>query len=140
MLAQLAVPPRSIFLGGDRITTIGEYIEAARNGVLKGVKCSNCGHSQVTTTEICPKCGSSKLEKTDFAGEGSIVTYTILDVPSELFIDEAPYAFIVVQLDHGPRCTGWMPYVKKSSDITIGDKVRFVKTYKPGMVFEKIKQ
>ncbi len=107
--------------------------------MIRGVRCQDCGHSIVTTAEVCPKCGGSKLETKDFATQGTVVTYTILDVPSELYIDEAPYAFIVVQLDDGPRCTGWMPYVKRPGDIAIGDKVRFVKTYKPGMVFEKVK-
>ena len=121
------------------MTTIDEYVEAARGGMIKGVKCLDCGHPQVTAAEVCPKCGSAKLEPADFPSEGTVVTYTILDVPSEMFIDDAPYAFVIVQLDNGPRCTGWMPYVKKPADIAIGDRVRFVKTYKPGMVFEKIK-
>ncbi len=139
MLVRPAGPPQSTFSGGGNLTTINEYLDAAKAGAIRGVKCSECGHSLVTTAEVCPKCGSSKLEKKDFATQGTVVTYTILDVPSELYIDEAPYAFIVVQLDDGPRCTGWMPYVKRPGDITIGDKVRFVKTYKPGMVFEKVK-
>ncbi|MFQ6128578.1 MAG: Zn-ribbon domain-containing OB-fold protein [Thermoplasmata archaeon] len=133
-----AGPLRFTYSGGDSTTSIGEYIEAARNGILRGVECSECGHSQVTTAETCAKCGSANLAKTDFSNEGTVVTYTILDVPSELFIDDAPYAFVVVQLEDGPRCTGWMPYVKRPGDIAIGDKVRFVKTYKPGMVFEKV--
>ena len=122
------------------MTTINEYIEAARSGILRGVKCSDCGHSQVTAAEVCSKCGSSKLTQSDFPTEGTVVTYTILDVPSEILIDEAPYAFAVIQLDNGPRCTGWLPYVKRPGDIAIGDRVRFVKTYKPGLVFEKVKR
>lgn len=138
MLVQLAGPPRCTYSGGASVTSIGEYIETARNGILVGVKCTDCGHTQVTSAEMCAKCGSARLEKTDFKNEGTVVTYTILDVPSELFIDDAPYAFVIVQLDDGPRCTGWMPYVKRPADIAIGDKVKFVKTYKPGMVFEKV--
>ena len=122
------------------MTTISEYIEAARSGIIRGVKCSACGHSQVTSAEVCSKCGSDTLVEQDFSIEGSVVTYTILDVPSEIFIDDAPYAFAVIQLDGGPRCTGWLPRVKRPQDISIGDRVRFVKTYKPGMVFEKVKQ
>ncbi len=92
---------------------------------------------QVTSAVVCPDCGGENFAETEFANEGTVVTYTILDVPSEQFMDEAPYAFVIVQLDDGPRTTGWMPYVKRPDDLAIGDRVRFVKTYKPGMVFEK---
>ena len=119
------------------MTSINEYIESARSGVLRGIRCTDCGHSQITSAEACAKCGGANLENKDFSHEGTVVTYTILDVPSELFIDDAPYAFVIVQLDDGPRCTGWMPYVKRPGDLAIGDRVRFMKTYKPGMVFEK---
>jgi len=122
------------------LSTIGDYIEAARSGVIRGVRCFACGHSQVTSAEVCSKCGGSSLAQQDFSPEGTVVTFTILDVPSELFIDDAPYAFAIIQLDEGPRCTGWLPRVKRPQDIAIGDRVRFVKTYKPGMVFEKVKQ
>lgn len=87
---------------------------------------------------MCSKCGATDLKPRDFQPEGSIVSFTIIGVPPEVWIDEAPYAFVIVQLDDGVRCTGWMPYVKGPEDIKIGDRVRFVKTYKPGMVFEKI--
>lgn len=116
---------------------IEEYVEAAKEGRIQGVACGTCGHTQVTSAVVCAKCGSTALEPKDFKPEGTVVSFTILDVPPEVFLDEAPYAFVIVQLDDGPRCTGWMPYVKRPEDIRIGDRVRFVKTYKPGMVFEK---
>jgi uncharacterized OB-fold protein len=116
---------------------IKEHEEAARRGIIEGLRCEDCGRTQVTSAVVCPGCGGDHLVTAEFSTEGTVVTYTILDVPSEQFMDEAPYAFVIVQLDDGPRCTGWMPYVKKPGDIAIGDRVRFVKTYKPGMVFEK---
>ena len=121
------------------VFSIEEQLEAARKGVIKGAECVSCGHQQVTSAMVCLKCGSNDLNEREFSPEGRVVTYTIMNVPSEKFIDEAPYGFVVVQLDDGPRCTGWMPYVKNPQDIKIGDRVRFVKTYKPGMVFEKVK-
>jgi len=117
---------------------IADYVEAAREGVIRGVACAKCGHTAITATVVCAKCGASELQPKDFPPEGTVVSFTILAVPPEVFLDEAPYAFIIVQLDKGPRCTGWMPSVKRPEDIRIGDRVRFVKTYKPGMVFEKV--
>ena len=116
---------------------ISEYVEAAREGVIRGVTCGGCTHKSVTALAVCPKCGGSDLRSAEFPNEGTVVSYTILAVPPEVFLDEAPYAFVIVQLQDGPRCTGWMPSVKRPEEIQIGDRVRFVKTYKPGMVFEK---
>ena len=116
---------------------IAGYLEGAREGEIRGTRCRKCGRPSVTAAVACSTCGSSELRPTTFRPEGAVVSYTILAVPPELFLDEAPYAFVIVQLDGGPRCTGWMPSIKRPEDIRIGDRVRFVKTYKPGMVFEK---
>jgi len=37
----------------------------------------------------------------------------------------------------GPRCTKWLPSVKRHEGLAIGNCVRFAKSYRPGMVFEK---
>jgi len=117
---------------------IGEYIEAAKEGIIRGAACATCSHKSVTALAVCPTCGGSDLRPSEFSNEGTVVSFTILAVPPEVFLDEAPYAFVIVQLKDGPRCTGWMPAVKRPEEIRIGDRVRFVKTYKPGMVFERV--
>jgi uncharacterized OB-fold protein len=117
--------------------SIADYVAGAREGVIRGVVCGACGHASVTAAVVCGHCGSKDLQPKEFVGEGTVVSYTILGVPPEIWFDEAPYAFIVVQLSNGPRCTGWMPDVRSPDELKIGDAVQFVKTYKPGMVFKK---
>ena len=56
-------------------------------------------------------------------------------VPSEEFLNDAPYAYVVVDLDEGGRLTGWMPSVRAETDLAIGDRVHFVPSYKPGVQF-----
>jgi uncharacterized OB-fold protein len=58
-------------------------------------------------------------------------------VPGDEFLNEAPYAYVVVELDGGGRVTGWMPTVRSESEIAIGERVRFVAGYKPGVQFVK---
>ena len=128
MIMELATSP-----GG-----IAGYLEGARDGEIRGTRCAKCGRASVTAAVVCASCASMELTPATFRPEGAVVSFTILAVPPEIFLDEAPYAFVIVQLDDGPRCTGWMPSVKRPEDIRIGDRVRFVKTYKPGMVFERI--
>lgn len=66
-----------------------------------------------------------------------MVAFTILTVPSEDFLNDAPYAYVVVELDGGGRVTGWMPTVRAEKELAIGDRVHYVKGYKPGVQFVK---
>jgi uncharacterized OB-fold protein len=53
-------------------------------------------------------------------------------------MNEVPYAWAIIQLDDGPKITGWVPFISKPSDLPVGQRVRFKKSYLPGMVFEKV--
>jgi len=66
-----------------------------------------------------------------------VVAFSIQTVPGDEFLNDAPYAYVVVDLDGGGRITGWMPTVRAERDLAIGDRVRFVTSYKPGVQFAK---
>ena len=66
-----------------------------------------------------------------------MAAFTILTVPGDEFLNDAPYAYVVVDLDGGGRITGWMPSVKTENGLAIGDRVRFVTSYRPGVQFAK---
>jgi uncharacterized OB-fold protein len=85
----------------------------------------------------CPRCGNLAREEKDLGDRGKVAAFTILTVPAEEFLNDAPYAYVVVELDGGGRVTGWMPTVRAESDLAIGDRVRFVSGYKPGVQFAK---
>lgn len=119
--------------------TVREFQEAIKEGKIEGYRCANCGHMQIDIIEFCPVCHSSELRKTVFSSTGKVVTFTIQQVAPEQFMNEVPYAWAVVQLENGPRITGWIPFVSKPSDLPIGQKVEFKKSYLPGTVFEKVK-
>ncbi|MHB1867816.1 MAG: Zn-ribbon domain-containing OB-fold protein [Nitrososphaerales archaeon] len=118
--------------------TVKEFQEGIREGKIEGYKCSKCGHKQIDIIEFCPVCHSPDLRKVEFSGKGSVVTYTIQLVAPEQFMNEVPYAWAVINLDDGPRVTGWIPFISKPSDLPVGQRVEFKKSYLPGTVFEKI--
>ena len=66
-----------------------------------------------------------------------VAAFTILTVPGDEFLNDAPYAYVVVDLDGGGRVTGWMPKVRAESDLAIGERVHFVTSYRPGVQFAK---
>jgi uncharacterized OB-fold protein len=117
--------------------TVKEFQEGIREGKLEGYQCSKCGHKQIDIIQFCPVCHSGELEKVEFSTTGSVLTYTIQLVAPEQFMNEVPYAWAVIQLDDGPRVTGWIPFISKPSELPIGQRVAFKKSYLPGVVFEK---
>ena len=106
-------------------------------GKLTGFACSKCGLKGVTFAVACPSCGSGEFAPFTFSGYGTVRTFTILAVPSEQFVNDAPYAYVVVDLEEGCGVSGWMPDIHSQDDIMVGDRVHFTKSYRRGVVFEK---
>jgi uncharacterized OB-fold protein len=73
---------------------------------LEAGKCKNCGFVTFPPRLICPACKSRKFETITLADKGKVVTYTIIRVPPQPFVDQAPYAVGIVELDDGVRLTG----------------------------------
>jgi uncharacterized OB-fold protein len=117
--------------------TFKEQHEAIRDGRMLGSQCTKCGHKTITPMMRC-SCGGTEFQTREFANTGTVLTYTVQRVASEEFLNDVPYAWIIVQLDdEGPRATGWIPFVSKSGELKIGDKVKLTTSYKPGCMFEK---
>lgn len=64
------------------------------------------------------------MSKVPLSGEGEVISFTILNVPSEAFAGEAPYAYVVVRLKEGCGVSGWAPDVKSAGEISVGDHAR----------------
>ena len=116
--------------------------QAVKEGKLLGLKCSDCGHIHTIPTVFCDKCQSSNLEYVELPTTGKILTYTVLPmVVPERFAEEAPYAWAIIELDDGSKVSGWIPYVRTGEELKVGQRVKMVRAgYKPGIVFEKIKE
>jgi len=106
-------------------------------GKLRGFRCTHCGLITATWGLACSRCGHPELVEAELTTKGKVVAFTILTVPSEDFLNDAPYAYVLVELDGGGRVTGWMPSVRAENQIRIGDRVHYVAGYKPGVQFEK---
>jgi uncharacterized OB-fold protein len=118
--------------------SVAEFEEGIRQGVIRGLLCRRCGGRYAGPLAFCPGCGSSELERVDLSTTGVILSYTIQWVAPEPFNNDAPYAWIVVRLDDGAKITGWIPFVSRPEDLRIGQRVRFTRSYRPGIVFEPL--
>ena len=99
---------------------------------------SACGFVTATWVLVCPACGARDLAETELQGTGRVVAATVQTVPSDEFLNEAPYAYVVVDLDGGGRVSGWIAAVGPGSEVPPGTRVRFVPSYKPGVQFQPV--
>ncbi|MFZ1023703.1 MAG: OB-fold domain-containing protein [Thermoplasmata archaeon] len=118
--------------------SIADFIHGYEEGErLRGFRSAACGFTTATWGLVCPRCGKADLAEVDLSGRGEVASFSIQHVPSDDYVNEAPYAYVVVELEEGGRMTGWMPTVKAESDLHLGDRVHWVASYKPGVQFAK---
>ena len=90
----------------EPVITLKGFFERAREGALTGIKCGRCSELAIPPKEFCPACGQRAWEPVPLAGEGSIVSYTIIRVAAARYAAEAPYAVAVVRLKEGVQLLG----------------------------------
>jgi uncharacterized OB-fold protein len=126
----------------NRATPTTPTIEELRRsyedgGQLRGFR-SGCGFVTATWGLICPNCGQRDLQPVTLSGRGRVVAFSVQNVPSDEFLNDAPYAYVVVELEEGGRATGWMESIRSEGELSIGDRVLWVASYKPGVHFETV--
>lgn len=118
--------------------SIEEFVRGYESGkTLRGFRCTACRELTATWGLACARCGSLRREEASLDPRGRIVAGTIVSVASEEFVNEAPYAYVVVELLGGGRVSGWIPHVASEAEIAPGTPVRFAPGYKPGVQFER---
>lgn len=105
---------------------------------IRGFLCGACGFRTATWGSACGRCGAARLAEVDLAPTGAVVAFTIVAVPTEEMVNDAPYAYALVELDGGGRVSGWLPDVRSPDALRIGDRVRFRPGYRPGLQFERV--
>jgi len=85
------------------------FWEATKRHELVIQRCNKCDSWVFYPRERCPECLADPvhLEWTKVSGKGRLHTFTIVHQPANNnFLDDAPYAFVIIQLDEGPRMPG----------------------------------
>ena len=130
-------PEADVHIAPGPVVTMSSQRDALCDGRILGSTCKSCSYDQFSPMTRCPKCASSDIAAREFSTTGKVVSYTIQSVASEQFLNETPFAFAIVQLDDGPRVSGWVPWIAKPSELPMGQPVQYSASYKPGMQFEK---
>ncbi len=96
-------------------------------------KCSQCGKINFPPRIICPECQGREFETIRLAEKGKVLTYTVIRVAPQQFVDQAPFAVGIVELEDGVRLMGQIVDCDVDS-IKIDQKVKleFRKIYDVG--------
>jgi uncharacterized OB-fold protein len=126
----------------DLASPSGHTIAEFRQGYeekhrLRGYRSTSCGFVTATWGLVCPNCHRPDLSEVDLSGEGTIEAFTVQHVPSDEFLNDVPYAYVVVALKEGGRVTGWVEKVEDDHALGIGETVHWVESYKPGVHFAR---
>lgn len=84
-----------------------------------------CGYVSLPRRYICPISGSCESEKIKLSGFGKILSFTIINIASDAFKYETPYAVGIIETDEGARLTAYIADCK-FEDLKIGARVELV--------------
>ena len=70
---------------------------------LEAAKCQGCGKVVFPARRICPACRGAQFDKLNLSRKGRVVTSTVIHVPPDEFLMEAPYAMAIVETPEGAR-------------------------------------
>jgi uncharacterized OB-fold protein len=92
--------------GVTETITLQAFFEGVRAGRLTGIRCGGCGAIQVPPHEFCPECLARAWEPVPLAGDGEILSYTVIRVAPARHAAAAPYGVAVVRLHEGVSLIG----------------------------------
>ena len=94
-----------------------EWLDALESGDGYYLRCSN-GHGSLPPRRVCPHCGDDGLVQAPLPESGEVETFTVTQIASPSFADDAPYATAIVSFGE-VKLTGQMRDVDLD-DVDVG--------------------
>lgn len=79
------------------------FWQGLARGQWQSTCCEACGLFTFPPKPVCPHCWSDKMSWKDLGAKGTLYTWTRIHAAPKVFVDEAPYAVCVVDLDLGSQ-------------------------------------
>jgi hypothetical protein len=70
---------------------------------LEAGRCSGCGKVVFPSRPVCPACRGTEFEALRLSPRGKVVTSTVIHVPPNDFLMQAPYAVAIIETPEGAR-------------------------------------
>lgn len=78
---------------------------AERRYRLLGSKCMVCGKTSVGPRNVCPACGSEKIETVQLPSTGTVYSYTVVHILPAGKDGYGSYVMAIVELEDGTKLT-----------------------------------
>lgn len=75
------------------------FLRAIEQKRIMGQRCTGCGKVYVPPRGACPRCGLPTDEEVELGDKGTVVSFTVVRVPSENIQIDLPYATASILLD-----------------------------------------
>jgi uncharacterized OB-fold protein len=86
--------------------TIEQFYKYLTQGKLMAGRCRHCGKIHLPPRPLCDNCFHQEFTWLEIAGNGKLVTYTVIHIAPHQFQALAPYAVGIVELENGLRIPG----------------------------------
>lgn len=102
------------------------FLRAIKQGRLLGQGCEECGRVYIPSRGSCPRCAKPTTREVEVKDTGTVVTYSVVRVPSENIEVQLPYCAANILLDGADITTTALIQECPMEDIRIGMRVQAV--------------
>lgn len=81
---------------------VTKFLEELKNDHLMGTACKKCGAKYLPPRSHCT-CGHQDMKWYEAPKQGRLLTYTVVEFPSESMTKYAPYILAIAELEDGSR-------------------------------------
>ena len=106
--------------------TSERFLRGIKEGKIIGAACDACGRVYVPPRGACPRCASPTSTEKEVAQKGTVVTFSVVRVPSENIDVELPYCGANILLDGADISIMGLIQECQMEDVRIGMRVEAV--------------
>jgi hypothetical protein len=106
-------------------TKASSFVDYLEKGKVMATRCRKCATNYFPPRMDCPKCVVSEVDWFEIKGNGSLVTYTVVNYGPTGFEDDAPYTLAIADFD-AVRVFGRLSKSLTEADIEPGMLVKVV--------------
>jgi len=105
------------------VERIRRFFEGLTEGKVYATRCKHCGTAYFPPQADCPKCRRSDMEWIEIAGEGELLTYTIIYTKPSSFAHYPDYTVGIARFPQGVNVLAWVRETDPKK-LRVGMKVR----------------
>jgi hypothetical protein len=102
------------------------FLLGLKQGKLLGAACDECGRVYIPSRGACPRCAAPTSKIRELPHKGTIITLTVVRVPSENIQVELPYCVASILLDGADISMNGLIQECPFEDVHIGMRVEAV--------------